>query len=107
MDDTPQTFSTPTPPDFTAAQLEMAKSKRVLAGVFGILLGALVVHKFILGYIGAGIIMLAGTVILAVVTCGTLSWGMGLIGLVEGIVYLTKSDEEFCRHYIVKRRAWF
>ena len=32
---------------------------------------------------------------------------MAIIGIVEGITYLSKSDEEFCRTYIVNRREWF
>lgn len=31
----------------------------------------------------------------------------GLIGLIEGILYLTKSDEEFYRTYIAGQRPWF
>lgn len=31
----------------------------------------------------------------------------GLIGLIEGIIYLTKSDEEFYTTYIRNRKAWF
>jgi len=32
---------------------------------------------------------------------------MYIIGLIEGILYLTKSDEEFCRMYVMNRREWF
>ena len=32
---------------------------------------------------------------------------MGIIGLVEGIIYLTKSDEEFYQTYIARERQWF
>jgi len=32
---------------------------------------------------------------------------MGIIGLVEGIIYLTKSDEDFYRSYAIERRTWF
>lgn len=74
--------------------------KKIAAGVLGILLGSLGVHKFILGYVGAGII----TLVISLFTFGTVS---GLIGLIEGIVYLTKSDEDFYRTYIVGRRSWF
>ncbi|GAB4187989.1 MAG: hypothetical protein Kow00105_02670 [Phycisphaeraceae bacterium] len=30
-----------------------------------------------------------------------------LIGLIEGIIYLTKSDEEFVELYINQKKAWF
>jgi TM2 domain-containing membrane protein YozV/DNA-directed RNA polymerase subunit RPC12/RpoP len=76
---------------------------RIAAGVCGILLGALGIHKFILGFTTPGIIMLLVTVL----TCG---WGglvMWPIGLIEGIMYLSKSDEEFYQTYVVEKRSWF
>ena len=74
-------------------------NKKVLAGVMGILFGGLGVHKFILGYTQEGIIQL----VVSVVTCGIGS----LIGFIEGIIYLTKTDEEFDRIYVEGRRGWF
>jgi hypothetical protein len=32
---------------------------------------------------------------------------MWIIGLIEGIMYLTKSDEEFDRIYIQGKKTWF
>jgi len=77
--------------------------KKVAAGICGILLGSLGVHKFILGYTGPGVILLCATVL----TCGVGSAVTGLIGLIEGIVYLTKSDEEFVETYVKNYRPWF
>lgn len=74
--------------------------KKVAAGILAILLGGLAIHKFYLGYTKAGIIQL----ILSIVTCGTIG---GLIGLIEGIIYLTKSDEEFDRIYVQNQKEWF
>jgi len=31
----------------------------------------------------------------------------GVIGLIEGIIYLTKSDEDFFNTYIRNRKPWF
>jgi len=76
-----------------------ASSKKVAAGICGILLGGLGVHKFILGYTKEGIIQL----VISVVTCGI----GGIIGLIEGIIYLTKSDEEFEKTYIQNKKGWF
>ena len=73
--------------------------KKIVAGVLGILLGGLGVHKFYLGYTTTGIIQL----VVSVVTCGLGS----LIGLVEGIIYLTKSDEEFVATYVNGKKEWF
>ena len=74
-------------------------NKKVLAGVMGILFGGLGVHKFILGYTQEGIIQL----VVSVVTCGIGS----LIGFIEGIIYLTKSDEEFYNTYQANKKRWF
>ena len=30
-----------------------------------------------------------------------------IIGIIEGIIYLTKSDEEFVQTYIVNKKPWF
>lgn len=75
--------------------------KKVPAGVCAIIpfLGVLGIHKFILGYTTEGIIQL----IIGVVTCGAGS----VIGLIEGIIYLTKSDEDFVRTYIQNKKGWF
>jgi TM2 domain-containing membrane protein YozV len=78
-------------------------SNKVAAGVCGILLGSLGVHKFILGYTGAGVTMLLVTLL----SCFMLAPITHLIGLIEGIVYLTKTDEEFVRQYVEVRRPWF
>lgn len=73
------------------------------AGICGILLGSLGVHKFIMGYTTEGVIMLA----ISLVSCGILAIVPSIIGIVEGIMYLTKSDEEFVRTYIQGRKGWF
>jgi len=78
-------------------------SNKLAAGICGILLGGFGIHKFVLGYVGTGIIML----LVSVLSCGLLYWLMHLIGLIEGIVYLTKSDEEFVRLYVDGRKTWF
>jgi TM2 domain-containing membrane protein YozV len=79
-----------------------ANSKKITAGICGLLIGALGVHKFILGYTTEGLIMLLVTVL----TCGFGGAVMGIIGLVEGIVYLTKTDEEFLNTYMVNKKGW-
>jgi TM2 domain-containing membrane protein YozV len=87
--------------------------KKVLAGVLAIVLGGLGIHKFVLGYQQEGIIMLAVYVvslIIGIVTCGIgvpLMFITPIIGIIEGIMYLTKSDEEFVQTYIVNKKPWF
>ena len=78
-------------------------NKKLAAGLCALLLGALGVHKFILGMTTPGVILLLATVL----TCGLGAAITGLIGLIEGIIYLTKTDEEFYRIYVVGKKAWF
>jgi len=78
-------------------------SNRIPAGICGVVLGGFGVHKFILGYTGVGVLML----LISVLSCGALYPIMHLIGLVEGIVYLTKTDDEFVRLYVDGRKEWF
>ena len=82
-------------------------SKRIAAGILARLLGPLGIHKFILGYTTEGVITLVITFILGVITCGIAAWAMGIITLVEGIIYLTKSDEEFIYTYQTNKKGWF
>ncbi|GGD81982.1 TM2 domain-containing protein [Planktosalinus lacus] len=75
------------------------ENKKLIAGILAIVIGSLGIHKFILGYTKEGIIQ----IIITIVTCGI----GGIIGLIEGIIYLTKSDEEFFQTYQVNKRPWF
>jgi TM2 domain-containing membrane protein YozV len=77
----------------------MGADKKLSAGICAILLGWLGVHKFILGYTTEGIIQL----VLGILTCGLTN----IIGIIEGVIYLTKSDEEFVRTYIQGKKGWF
>lgn len=77
----------------------MGADKKIVAGICAIVLGWAGVHKFILGYTTEGIIQL----VIGLLTCGL----SNIIGIVEGIIYLTKSDEEFVRTYIQGRKGWF
>jgi len=99
---TPPTI-TPPPTQASADAPVPRASNKIPAGICGILLGGLGVHKFILGYTGAGLIMLLVTVL----TCGLGWWVMHIIGLIEGIIYLCKPDEEFVRVYVDGRKEWF
>jgi TM2 domain-containing membrane protein YozV len=90
-------------PGYTPAPLQEANGKKTAAGICAILLGQLGVHKFILGYTGAGITMLLVTLL----TCGLGGIAMHVIGIIEGITYLTKTDQEFYNTYMIGRKEWF
>jgi len=99
----PPPFAAPPPGATPPGAIAAKASNKIAAGIFGILLGSLGIHKFILGYTGAGLILLLVTIL----TCG-LAWPVThLIGLIEGIIYLAKSDEEFVRAYVDGRKEWF
>ncbi|WP_242203052.1 TM2 domain-containing protein [Aestuariivivens insulae] len=86
-------------------------NKKILAGVLGILFGGLGIHKFILGYNKEGGILLGATLVGILLTCvgvGILFvWIPGVVGFIEGIIYLTKSDAEFYNTYQVGKKPWF
>ena len=75
------------------------ENKKILAGVLAIMLGGFGVHNFILGYTKEGVLQ----ILMSFFSCGL----AGIIPFVEGIIYLTKSDEEFYQIYQVGRRPWF
>ena len=91
------------PPAALDPAIKKASSDKMLAGLCGIFLGAFGIHKFVLGYTTQGVILLAATVL----TCGVGAMLTGLIGLIEGIIYLSKSDEDFYEIYVLDRKEWF
>jgi len=87
------------------------EKNRTIAALFAIVLGSFGAHKFYLGYNTQGIIMAALTIsgwVLTSVLLGALwAWIPGIVGLIEGIIYLTKSDESFQETYVVNQKHWF
>ncbi len=82
----------PAPPAVTQ------ENKKLLCGLLGILVGWTGAHRFVLGDTTGGIFR-----ILLSLACG-----LGyVISLIEGIIYLTKTDEDFYQTYQVGRKAWF
>ncbi len=79
----------------------------VAAGLLAIFLGWLGVHKFYLGYNTAGFIMLAVSIIGGIFTISLATWVMWIIAIIEGIMYLTKSQSEFEQLYTVNKHEWF
>jgi len=96
MDESPSSFA-------DRPSFEDFKSKKIAAGICGILLGAFGVHKFILGLSTPGIIML----LVSLLTCFIGAIPMHVIGVVERIIYLTKSDREFYKLYAIEKKEWF
>lgn len=98
--------------------------KKLIAGLLAIFLGSFGVHKFYLGMNNPGIMMLGlniGSWIVALILgllmfvvglgltlplAGLISSALGILGLVEGIIYLTKSDADFEREYLIGKKPW-
>lgn len=87
----------------STVDLTEASNKKLAVGLAAIFLGAFGVHKFILGYTKAGLIML----VVSLLTCGVGAFVMGVIGVIEGIIYLAKTPEEFGLTYMEAERSWF
>lgn len=79
----------------------------VAAGLLAIFLGSLGIHKFYLGYNTPGFIMLAVSILGSLFTFGLAGAVMGIIAIVEGIIYLTRSQSEFEAIYVTSKREWF
>ncbi len=75
-----------------SAEAAASDKTKIAAGLFALLLGGFGAHKFYLGQKGKGILYL--------LLCWT---GIpSIIALIEGIVYLTSSDEAFYQKYVKK-----
>lgn len=90
----------------------VGEKSKVVAGVLSILFGVLGVHKFYLGYSGQGALLLVlfilGIPLMFLFGIGIIVWlVVGIITLVEGIIYLTKPDAEFQETYVKGRKPWF
>jgi TM2 domain-containing membrane protein YozV len=77
------------PPATTIITTPRTTKSKVTAGVLGILLGGLGIHKFYMGKPGQGILY-----ILFVWT-----WIPAIVGLIEGIWYLVMSEEDWQRKF--------
>lgn len=76
---------------------------KLVAGLLAIFIGTLGIHKFYLGYTKSGVIML----LVSLLTFGIGATVMAVIALIEGILYLTKSDAEFYQTYVQNNKEWF
>ena len=79
---------------------------RIAAALLAFFLGSLGAHKFYIGKSNAGLVMLAISST-GVVLAGIPMMAMGLIALIECVIYLTKSQDEFEATYVKGPKAWF
>ena len=79
-----------------AEEVENTKTNgKLAAGLLGIFLGTIGAHKFYLGQTGWGIVYLL------------FSWTLipSIVGIIEGIVYLTMNKENFDRKYVTQAKV--
>ncbi|HEX4195895.1 MAG TPA: TM2 domain-containing protein [Caulobacteraceae bacterium] len=81
------------------------EKSRIVAAILAVFVGHWGIHKFYLGKINAGVIMLLlGTVGWLLIIPAVVNW---VIAFIEFIIYLTKSDQEFYQEYVAGDRSWF
>ena len=80
------------------------EKNRFIAAILAFFLGHWGVHKFYMGKTNAGVVMLI---------CGTIGWLLilpalinWLIALIECVIYLIKSDQQFYQDYVIGDRSW-
>lgn len=87
------------------------ENKKLIAGLLALFVGYLGIHKFILGYNKEGIILLVGFVIGCITYCFIIGifiiMAVAIVSFIEGIIYLTKSDDDFYQTYQVGKKPWF
>jgi len=92
---------------YTSKAVVVPSSKsKVAAGLLGIFLGGLGIHKFYIGCTTAGVIMLL-IWLFGFVLFGFPSMIIALIGFIEGIIYLVKNDNDFKTIYVDNQKCWF
>ena len=89
------------------AQAAPNTKDHVAAGLLAIFLGSLGIHKFYLGYNTPGFIMLAVTIVGSIFSLGIAGLAMVVISIVEGVLYLSKSQTEFEQIYVFNKKEWF
>lgn len=82
-------------------------TRQLLAGYCGIIFGALGIHKFVLGYTLEGAVMVSISVAGLFFAYGVPFVIMQFVGLIEGMIYLNKSHDEFVDTYFIHKQGWF
>ncbi len=95
------------PSKYSDPSWDEIKSKRLTSGLLGLFFGGFGAHKFVLGYTKEGLIYLGVSIIGGIITCGGALAVTSILALIESIMLLTKTPEEFKRTYIDNKKGWF
>ena len=83
------------------------RKDHIAAGLLAIFLGVFGMHKFYLGYNQTAFIMLTVSIVGSIFTMGLAAAVIWVIAIIEGVMYLTKSQTEFDEIYVKAKREWF
>lgn len=87
-------------------QMLPGEKSRIAAALLAFFLGSLGIHKFYLNRNGAGAVMLLISLV-GLAFAGLPTAFMGLIALIEAVIYLFRSDDAFERLYVRGNKSWF
>ena len=88
--------------DVPSRGVAYTEKDKIAAGLLALFLGAFGIHKFYLGYSKAGIIMILVFIVGFVLILPPIA--ISIIALIEGIIYLTKTDEAFYETYVANEK---
>ena len=78
----------------------------IAAGILAIFFGLFGIHKFYMGYTNEGFIMLGVTIVGSLATFGAIALVVQLLAVVEGLIYLIKTQNQFELDYVYGSRKW-
>lgn len=84
----------------------VVSKSRTTAALLVIFLGGFGAHEFYLGNSNSAIIRLVVCIVGGLIMCLP-AFVLSIISMIEGIIYLAKSDEEFEEVYVKGKRGWF
>ncbi|MBU1658549.1 TM2 domain-containing protein [bacterium] len=90
----------------SSSRVVLGGKNKIAAGLLAVFLGGLGIHKFYLGCTGTGILMMV-IFLFGFSILGIPSAIIGIIAVIEAIVYFTKSDLEFDVIYVKNKKCWF
>jgi TM2 domain-containing membrane protein YozV/DNA-directed RNA polymerase subunit RPC12/RpoP len=81
------------------------KHSRITLAIIAFILGALGIHKFMMGFPKEGLMMIGVCIFCAPFFIGLIA--MTVVGIIEGAIYIGMDDDEFHQKYEVERADWF